>query len=77
MSQTVDPLGELPNTFGNLGKLEALHLSGNPLMTFPSSILRCSNLKHLDLSRCRLSKVVRPETPTIKILSTPQLQTCR
>jgi len=49
--------GELPRTFGNLGKLEALHLSGNPLMTFPSPVLRCSNLKHLDLSRCRLSKL--------------------
>ena len=49
--------GELPKPIGNLGKLEALHLSGNPLMDWPTAIHRCNNLKHLDLSRCRISEV--------------------
>ncbi|XP_063682581.1 aspartic acid-rich protein-like [Bolinopsis microptera] len=50
---TLPSVRELPN----LGKLEALHLSGNPLMEWPTPIHRCGNLKHLDLSRCRISEL--------------------
>ena len=49
--------GEIPPTMGNLGKLEVLQLAGNPFMDWPTPIHKCGNLKHVDLSRCRISEV--------------------
>ena len=47
-------LKSLPDSIGNLIKLEKLNLSGNRLTSLPDSIGNLTNLKRLDLSRNKL-----------------------